>query len=126
MHSTERRARGGPWRRGVVAIVMVLFGSLLWTAVVSCTPAQGALPLTATLMAHVDASGAPHTPDRGHGRAHKEGSLAVVASVLAVIVVVALIVGLGSLSARRRTRNGPPLSGQAPWGPPERWRGFFR
>jgi hypothetical protein len=126
MRANERPRHRGPARRGVFAMVTVIFASLLWIAVVSCTPAQGAQPSTAALVPRLGASAPPHTPDSGHSRKHKEGSAAVVASVLAVVVVVVVMVGLGSLSARRRTRNGPPLSGQAPWGPPERWRGFFR
>jgi hypothetical protein len=126
MRANERLRHRGSARRGILAVVTVLFGPLLWMTVVSCTPAQGAQPSIGAVVPRLDASGPPHTPDSGHSRKHKEGSAAVVASVLAVVVVVVVMVGLGSLSARRRTRNGPPLSGQAPWGPPERWRGFFR
>ena len=45
-----------------------------------------------------------------HGR--KEGPLAVAFSVLGVIVVVVIIVGLGALSPRRRSRGRAPGAAQ--------------
>jgi len=61
-----------------------------------------------------------HANDVVHG--HKEGPLAVAFSVLGVIVVVVLIVTLGSISVRRRTRDGPPRRRREP---PDRRRGLF-
>ena len=49
----------------------------------------------------------------------KEGPLAVAFSVLGVVVVVVFVVGLGSLSARRRSRHGPHVARR---GPTDRWR----
>ena len=49
----------------------------------------------------------------------------MVASVIGVIAVVVFIVGLGSLSARRRTRDGPPPAGPDQGGPPGGERGLF-
>jgi hypothetical protein len=61
-----------------------------------------------------------HANDVVHG--HKEGPLAVALSVIGVIVIVVFIVGLGSLSVRRRTRERPP---GGPRDPPDRRRGLF-
>jgi len=50
-----------------------------------------------------------------HG--HKQGGVAVVLSVIGLVVILVLIVLLGSLSARRRTRDaspGPRLRGKGP------------
>jgi hypothetical protein len=61
-----------------------------------------------------------HATDVVHG--HKEGPFAVAISVIGVIVVVVLIVTLGSISVRRRTRDGPPGGRREP---PDRRRGLF-
>ena len=53
-----------------------------------------------------------HANDVVHG--HKEGPLAVAFSVIGVIVIVVFIVGLGSLSVRRRTRDRPPREPRGP------------
>jgi hypothetical protein len=50
-----------------------------------------------------------------HG--HKQGGAAVVVSVVGLAAIIVLIVLLGSLSARRRTRDAPPgqrLRGKGP------------
>jgi hypothetical protein len=51
--------------------------------------------------------------------------VAVVASVIGIVVIVAFIVGLGSISVRRRTRDRPSAGGPAQGGPPGRERGLF-
>jgi hypothetical protein len=68
-----------------------------------------------------EASGAASAHDAGHSRGHKEGPVAVIVSVIGVIAVVVFVVGLGSLSVRRRTRDAPPTRG----GPPGSGRGLF-
>jgi hypothetical protein len=59
-------------------------------------------------------------------RGHKEGTLAVVFSFIGVIAVIVLIVFLGSISVRRRTRDNPTQV-RRPWGrgPPDSRRGWF-
>jgi hypothetical protein len=50
-----------------------------------------------------------------HG--HKQGGVAVALSVIGLVAIIVLIVLLGSLSARRRTRDAPPgqrLRGKGP------------
>ena len=117
---TERRraGRSSP-RRAVIATVgagvTALLASLFWLTIVPSTPAQGAPALTTTAASspRLDASGTAGTSPGGQSRGHKEGPVAVIASVLAVIAVVVLIVGLRSLALKRRTRNGPSTGGPA-------------
>jgi hypothetical protein len=127
MRSTERRLHGRPLRRrAAVAIATALFASLLWLVVPPAAPAQGAI--AAKLAANPPRgamSAAAPAHDSGHSRAHKEGTVAVVVSVIGVIAVVVLVVGLGSLSVRRRTRSAPPARGPTQGGPPGRGRGLF-
>ena len=79
----------------------------------------------ATAASWVMAAGAASAHDAGHSRGHKEGPVAVIVSVIGVIAVVVFIVGLGSLSVRRRTRNGPPTRNPTQGGPPGSGRGPF-
>jgi hypothetical protein len=127
MRSTERHRHAGPWRRrAVIASLTALFAALLWLMAVPTTPAQGAMHQTlAADPSHASASGAAPAHDSGHGRDHKEGTVAVVVSVIGVIAVVVFIVGLGSLSVRRRTRDRPPPRGPDRGGPPGSGRGLF-
>jgi hypothetical protein len=127
MRSTERHGPEGRLRRrALVAIVAALFAPLIWLMAVPSIPAQGAEHATVAVhAAGTAASGATSTHDKGHGHVHKEGPVAVVASVIGVIAVVVFIVGLGSLSVRRRTRNGPPTRGPGQGGPPGSGHGLF-
>jgi hypothetical protein len=103
-----------------------LFTSMFWLMAVPSTPAQGVTH--AVVAAHsprAEASGSTSTNHSGHSHDHKEGPVAVVVSVIGVIAVVVFIVGLGSLSVRRRTRNGPPTRGPDRGGRPGSGRGPF-
>jgi 4-amino-4-deoxy-L-arabinose transferase-like glycosyltransferase len=112
--------------RAVIATLIALLASVFWLTVMPCTPAQGAMnPTTVAHAPRTDASAPTHAHDNGHDRQHKEGPVAVAASVIGIIVVVVCIVGLGSLSVRRRTRDRPPAGDQAQGGPPGRERGLF-
>jgi ferric-dicitrate binding protein FerR (iron transport regulator) len=127
MHSSERRRHAGPWRRrSVLAAVTALCAALLWLMALPTAPAQGATPvMVGSHPPHAGAPAAAPTSESGPGRDHKEGPGAVVASVAGVIVVVVFIVGLRSLSVRRRTRNGPPPPSASQGGPRGRGRGLF-
>jgi hypothetical protein len=63
----------------------------------------------------------PNTAVKGK----KEGPVAVVLSFIGVIAVVVLIVALGSVSVRRRTRDSPGPGGWREREPPDHRRGFF-
>ena len=129
MHRAERRQGGSgapSRRRAVTATVIVLLSPLLWLTLVPCTPAQGALrPTVAAHPPRADASGAAHPHVSDSTRAHKEGPVAVAASVIGIVIVVVCIVGLGSLSVRRRTRDRPPPHEGGQGGPPGRQPGPF-
>ncbi|MGA2304343.1 MAG: hypothetical protein ABSH29_09095 [Acidimicrobiales bacterium] len=127
MRWTEgHRHTGRLRRRAVIATVTALLASLIWLMAVPSTPAQGAMHVTlAAHTPHTEGSGAASGHDSGHSRDHKEGPVAVVASVIGVIAVVVFIVGLGSLSVRRRTRDRPPPRGPDQGGPPGSGRGLF-
>jgi hypothetical protein len=58
-----------------------------------------------------------------HG--HKQGGVAVVLSVIGLVAIILLIVLLGSLSARRRTRDAPPGQRLRGKGPRQGGRGLF-
>jgi hypothetical protein len=58
-----------------------------------------------------------------HG--HKQGGVAVVLSVIGLAAIIVLIVLLGSLSARRRTRDAPPGQRLRGKGPRQGGRGLF-
>jgi hypothetical protein len=58
-----------------------------------------------------------------HG--HKQGGVAVVVSVIGLVAIIVLIVLLGSLSARRRTRDAPPGQRLRGKGPRQDGRGLF-
>ena len=106
-------------------VMVALCASMLWMVV-----GYGGVPVHAATR-HVVAdhgqrttassgAGSGQTHTGGHG--HKEGPLAVALSVIGIIVVVVTIVALGSLSVRRRTRDGPP---SGPRDPRDRPPGFF-
>jgi hypothetical protein len=124
MRPTERRRPAGRLRRrAVMAAGVGLFASLIWLMAVPSTPAQGVMP--AAHAPRAEASRATTAHRSGHGHDHKEGPVAVVVSVIGVAAVVVFIVGLGSLSVRRRTRNGPPRRGPDRGGLPGNGRGPF-
>jgi hypothetical protein len=58
-----------------------------------------------------------------HG--HKQSGIAVVLSVIGLVAIIVLIVLLGSLSARRRTRDAPPGQRLRGKGPRQDGRGLF-
>ena len=125
---TERRRHAGAHRcaRAVLPAVVGLAASLLWLAALPGPAAEGAVnPSWPAQVQPADASGPAGTHDSVRGRAHKEGTVAVVASVAGIIVVIALVVLLGSISVRRRTGNGPLPRRTVRRGPPDRGRGFF-
>jgi amino acid transporter len=127
MRSAERHRHAARLRpRAVFATVTALCAALLWLIAVPSTPAQGAMHVMVAAHAPgAEASGAATAHGSAHGRDHKEGPVAVVASVIGVIAVVVLIVGLGSLSVRRRTHDRPPPRGPDEGGPPGGGRGLF-
>jgi amino acid transporter len=123
MTSVERYRQGGRTRpQAVIATAIALLASVCWLTVVLCMPAQGAV--VSSTVAHGPNPSAT-APTHHSGHQHKEGPVAVVASVLGIILVVVCVVGLGSLSVRRRTRDRPPGGGAAGGGPPGRQRGLF-
>jgi hypothetical protein len=67
------------------------------------------------------------TPFNGNSavKGHKEGPVAVLLSFIGVIAVVVLIVTLGSISVRRRTRGNPTPGWWKGRGPPDRPNGLF-
>jgi amino acid transporter len=127
MRSTERRRHAGRSRpRAVIVTITALCAALVWLMAVPSTSAQGAMQVVVAAHAQgAEASGAAPAHGSGHSRDHKEGPVAVVASVIGVIAVVVFIVGLGSLSVRRRTRDRPPPRGPDQGGPPGSGRGLF-
>jgi hypothetical protein len=127
MRSTERRHPPGRLRPcAVTAAGAALFASLCWLTALPSSPAQGVMhEVVATHAPRPEASGATSAHHSGHSHDHKEGPVAVVASVIGVIAVVVFIVGLGSLSVRRRTRNGPPTRGPDRGAPPGSRPGLF-
>jgi hypothetical protein len=125
---TERRRHTGARRcaRTVLPVVVGLAASLLWLAALPGTPAQGAVNRPGPAHAQpADASGPTGAHDGVRAHAHKEGTVAVVASVIGIIAVIVLVVLLGSISVRRRTRDGPQPRRPLWRGPPDRGRGFF-
>jgi hypothetical protein len=124
MSAARRRHDGRRPLRAAITTAVALVAPLLWLTVVPCTAAQGAaLPTTA--VHSTTAGGAAPAHDSGHGPRQAEGPVAKAASVLGIIIIVVCIVGLGSLSVRRRTRDRPPNENPARGGPPGRERGLF-
>jgi hypothetical protein len=118
------RNRRRPWLRATV-LAMVALWPMVWAIVGLERMPAGAAPLHAVAGHQREASASPGltTGQKGvavHGR--KEGPLAVAFSVLGVIIVVVFIVGLGALSTRRRSRDGP-RSARQEW--LDRWRRPF-
>jgi len=116
--------RHRPWLR-VAVTAMVALWPVTWAIVgLEETPVGAAnLHVMASHQKQAGASSGLTTGQKGvavHG--HKEGPLAVAFSVLGVIIVVVIIVGLGALSTRRRSRDGPGNARQE-W--LDRWRRPF-
>jgi ABC-type Na+ efflux pump permease subunit len=108
------------WRALAVA-TMGLTGSLLWLLVGCANPANAAILHSFAAHAQV-AGGTTHGHYSSVTHSHKEGAVAVAASVIGIIAVVVGIVLLGSISARRRM-GAKPIKG---WrGPSDRGRGLF-
>jgi hypothetical protein len=99
--------------RGVVAVAS------LWLAVGWTSPPAGGM-VGAAAPVHRVMAGATHA----HAASHKQGTVAVVASVVGVVVVIAFLLLFGSISVRRRTRDRPRSRGDAPR-PPRPGRGLF-
>jgi hypothetical protein len=124
MTSVERYRHGGRTRlEAVIVTTVALLASVCCLTVVLCMPAQGA-PASSAAAHGPNPNAAAPAHGSGHHQ-HKEGPVAVVASVVGIILVVVCIVGLGSLSVRRRTRDRPLGGGAAQGGPPGRERGLF-
>jgi hypothetical protein len=112
-------------RRLSAAACTALAAALLWMVIalsaVPPTPAsaisRGARPEAAPTTTTLN----PNTTVKGK----KQGPVAVVLSFIGVIAVVVLIVALGSVSVRRRTRDGPGPGGWRGREPPDHRRGFF-
>jgi uncharacterized membrane protein YhaH (DUF805 family) len=122
---TYRRTRWRLLPRRAASALIVCSASLLWMIVsVGVTPASAAAatghgPRTTTTQTTTPFS--RNTAIRGH----KEGPLAIALSIIGVIVVVALIVGLGSISVRRRTRDNPTPGWWRDRAPPDHRKGLF-
>jgi hypothetical protein len=113
---TPRAARS-PIGRGLVRAVVT--AASLWLAVGwSSPPAGGTVGAIAPVYRVV--AGATHA----HAAGHKQGTVAVVVSVAGVVVVIAFLLLFGSISVRRRTRDRPRSSEDAPR-PPRPGRGLF-
>jgi hypothetical protein len=97
--------------------LMVGLGAAPAGSAVSATTNHG--PGTTTTTSTTPLSG--NTAVKGH----KEGPVAVVLSFIGVIAVVVLIVALGSVSVRRRTRGNPMPGWWKGRGPPDRPNGLF-
>jgi hypothetical protein len=109
-------------------MIVVLFTAVLWLmADIGGRPTGAAMRPSAAEQwsSRADASAVTHARDHGSGHDRKEGTAAVVVSVLGIIVVVALIVFLGSLSVRRRMRYSADAKSRSERGPPEPKRGLF-
>jgi hypothetical protein len=107
-------------------MLCLLAGLLLWVAPGSAVIAGTASATAAPGVVHrAEASSASPTHAHRHDHAKKEGTLAVVVSVIGIIAVVAAVVALGSISARRRTRDGPPAWMRSLRDPPDRGHGPF-
>jgi type IV secretory pathway VirB2 component (pilin) len=129
MGAAERVRNGIRVRRHVVTLALLAFlAPLCWLTLVGSTPAQAQSSRLMTTGRHLrpaEASTPTTIPDSGHASQGQEGPVAKVASVIGIIVVVTCIVGLGSISVRRRTRDRPSAGGAAQRGPPGRERGPF-
>lgn len=107
--------------RRAAAVMVVLAASLLGLGV-GALPAGAGVPATGGQTgSHAAAPGTVHA--HGHGRTHKEGTAAIAASVIGIVVLGVLIFYLGSLTVRRRMRDTPAPRGDRERGPPR--RGLF-
>lgn len=111
--------------RVVIVTAAVLLAPLFWLAALPCAVAQGAVVPTSAAHGLPVSALAAVIHDGAHNPQHKEGPVAKVASVVGIILVLVCIVGLGSLSVRRRTRDRPPTEDANQSGPRGRERGPF-
>jgi hypothetical protein len=86
-------------------------------------PAAAAAAAVAPFLRAVERLSTVTTKAVQHG--HKQGGVAVVLSVIGLVAIILLIVLLGSLSARRRTRDAPPGQRLRGKGPRQGGRGLF-
>jgi hypothetical protein len=122
---TYRPSRRSVLPRLAASALIASSASLLWMFLaVGVTPASAASTAGHELRTTTTQTTTPfghNTPVRGH----KEGPLAIAFSIIGVVIVVALIVGLGSISVRRRTRDNPTAGRRRDRGPPDHRRGLF-
>jgi len=110
------RERHAPLPGAIGVATVALTGSLLWLLFGCVSPANAAI--VHSFAAHAQLAGSLATTHGHHSspaHTHKEGTVAVVASVVGIIAVVVGIVVLGSISARRRMGGKPITKG---------WPGF--
>ena len=115
----SRRLKGS-LRRGRCVAVLVSLGWLLAGIWDGRADAAIADPKSTLLRLALSAHAA-----LAHSHGHKQGRIAVVASVVGIVVVIVVIVMLGSLSVRRRTRERRPSGEGGARELPERNRGLF-
>jgi amino acid transporter len=118
----DGRQRNTPAR--LLAAVLIITAASLLGAVLGA----GAVPAGAAVTAQgTGTTTTTTTPFNGNSavKGHKEGPVAVVLSFIGVIAVVVLIVTLGSVSVRRRTRGNPTPNWWKGRGPPDRPNGLF-
>jgi hypothetical protein len=107
-------------------MLCLLVALFLWVAPASAVIAVTGSATAGPGVAH-RAESSSASPNHAHRHDHpkKEGTLAVVVSVIGIIAVVAAVVALGSISARRRTRDGPPAWMRSLRSPSDREHGPF-
>lgn len=114
-------------RRGHIALpAMIAVNAALFWMIVGLGGTAASAGISHVVPVHHTQVGATTTTTSGSPRVivhgHKEGPLAVAFSVTGVVVLVVFIVGLSSLSVRRRTRDRPATG---PREPPDHRRGLF-
>jgi len=92
--------------RPVGVVVLAVIAGML-SSLIGVGGLAAAAQRTTTQRLHV----ATTTMARASGGGHKEGGLAVFLSFVGLIAIIVLLVFLGSLSARRRSRKGLPDKG---------------
>jgi hypothetical protein len=109
-------SRQGTQRRGghrAIPVMIALNTVLFWVIIgLSGTAPSAALSHVGTVHHTQIAATTTTEPKRFAVHGHKEGPLAVAFSVLGVVVVAVFIVGLSSVSVRRRTRDRPAPKGR--------------
>jgi hypothetical protein len=120
---TEGRPGRGQCRIGPLSVGLVLALVCLGPGL-GVHPASGAVAVQRSVtVPHIRLAAA--TGGHTHSGGHKQSTLAVVVSVAGIIVLFALLLGLGSISVRRRSRRPPTLRDE-PRGPPRPGRGRLR